>query len=63
MANENDDFDIVFTDDTDDTYIDQTCGYVEDEEPDDAPDSLASILRAAFFSTVKNRESELMNVL
>jgi len=34
---------IVFTDDTDEAYIGHTCGYIEDEEPDDAPDSLVRI--------------------
>jgi hypothetical protein len=53
--------DIVFTDDTDDVYLSQVCDYVEGEEPDDAPDSLASILRAAFFSTAKSREYDIIN--
>lgn len=38
--------DIVFVDGTDQAYIDQICDYTEDAEHDDAPDSLASLIRA-----------------
>lgn len=36
---------VVFVDGTDKEYIDQICDYNEDAEHDDAPDSLASIIR------------------
>lgn len=37
--------DVVFVKGTDQDYINQICDYTEDAEHDDAPDSLASILR------------------
>ena len=37
--------DVVFVKGTDQEYINQICDYTEDAEHDDAPDSLASILR------------------
>lgn len=36
---------VVFVDGTDEEYIDQVCDYTEDADHDDAPDSLASIIR------------------
>lgn len=36
---------VVFVDGTDDEYIKQVCDYNEDAEHDDAPDSLASVIR------------------
>jgi hypothetical protein len=54
--------DVVFTHDTDERYIDQVCGYVEGEEPDDAPDSLASILRNGFFpEDTTNKRANVLN--
>lgn len=38
--------DIIFTDGTDDEYIKQVTDFYEDAEHDDAPDSLASLIRA-----------------
>lgn len=38
--------DIIFTDGTDDEYIKQITDFYEDAEHDDAPDSLASLIRA-----------------
>lgn len=38
--------DIIFTEGTDDAYIKQVTDFYEDAEHDDAPDSLASIVRA-----------------
>ena len=43
--------DIVFVEGTDQGYIDQICDYTEDAEHDDAPDSLASLVQRAKFST------------
>ena len=43
--------DIVFCEGTDRLYIDQVCDYTEDAEHDDAPDSLASLVQRAKFST------------
>ena len=37
--------DVIFVTGTDDAYIDQICDYNENAEHDDAPDSLASIIR------------------
>lgn len=37
--------DVVFVQGTDDAYIDQICDYNENAEHDDAPDSLASLVR------------------
>lgn len=36
---------VVFVDGTDEEYINQVCDYTEDADHDDAPDSLASIIR------------------
>lgn len=41
--------DIVFTDLCDDEYLQQVLDYAEKEEPDDAPDSMASGLREAYY--------------
>ena len=40
---------IVWAKDTDPEALAQICDYVEDAEPDDAPDSAASLLREVFF--------------
>ena len=40
---------IVFCEGTDPEYIDQICDYTEDAEHDDAPDSLASLVRQGRF--------------
>lgn len=37
--------DVIFVEGTDESYIDQICDYNENAEHDDAPDSLASIVR------------------
>lgn len=37
--------DIIFVDGTDEAYIKQICDFYEDAEHDDAPDSLASVIR------------------
>lgn len=39
---------IYYDEDTDDEYLSQICDYEEGAEPDDAPDSAASLCRAAF---------------
>lgn len=41
--------DIVFVDGTDKEYINQICDYTEDAEHDDAPDSLASLIRKMWY--------------
>lgn len=40
---------IVWAQDSDPEALSQICDYVEDAEPDDAPDSAASLLREVFF--------------
>lgn len=55
--------DIVFDPNTDERYISQIVDYQEGEEPDDAPDSLASLLRMCFFSEVKKRKFDIYNKL
>ena len=42
--------DVVFVAGTDKEYINQVCDYNENAEHDDAPDSLASIIRKKYFS-------------
>jgi hypothetical protein len=42
---------LVFAEDCDNEYISQICDYREGQEPDDAPDSLASILREMAYPT------------
>ena len=44
---------VVFVDGTDPEYIDQICDYNENADHDDAPDSLASMIRKK-----KNKETE-----
>lgn len=44
---------VVFVEGTDQEYIDQICDYNDDAEHDDAPDSLASIIRQ-----MKNKDSD-----
>ena len=46
--------DIIFTDGTDDEYIKQITDFYEDAEHDDAPDSLASLIRAMPANTNNN---------
>ena len=41
--------DVVFVTGTDKDYINQVCGYNENAEHDDAPDSLASIIRKKYY--------------
>lgn len=43
--------DIRFVKGTDESFINQVCDYTEDAEHDDAPDSLASLVQRAKFST------------
>jgi hypothetical protein len=51
---------IIFADDCNDEYLNQILDYTEGEEPDDAPDSLASALRQAGFSGhSKQKKSEV----
>lgn len=44
---------IVFTKDTDEAYIQQICEYTEEAEHDDAPDSLASLMRVLYDKKIK----------
>lgn len=48
---------VVFVDGTDKEYIDQVCDYNEDADHDDAPDSLASVVR----QLLKKKDSDLAN--
>lgn len=48
--------DIIFTDGTDDEYIKQITDFYEDAEHDDAPDSLASLIRAMPANTENDYE-------
>lgn len=48
---------VVFVDGTDPEYIDQVCDYNEDADHDDAPDSLASVVR----QLLKKKDSEIDN--
>lgn len=48
---------VVFVDGTDPEYIDQICDYNEDADHDDAPDSLASVVR----QLLKKKDSDLAN--
>ena len=45
--------DVVFVAGTDKEYINQVCDYNENAEHDDAPDSLASIIRKKYYATSK----------
>jgi hypothetical protein len=45
--------DVIFVKGTDEAYINQICDYNENAEHDDAPDSLASIIRKLW-----NRKNE-----
>ena len=45
--------DVVFVAGTDKDYINQVCDYNENAEHDDAPDSLASIIRKKYYATSK----------
>ena len=42
---------IIWDINTDDEYLEQIIGYQEGQEPDDAPDSAASLIREAFDTT------------
>lgn len=42
--------DVIFVAGTDKEYINQVCDYNENADHDDAPDSLASIIRKKYFS-------------
>ena len=46
--------DVIFVSGTDKEYINQVCDYNENAEHDDAPDSLASIIRKKYFSKGAN---------
>lgn len=46
--------DVIFVAGTDKEYINQVCDYNENAEHDDAPDSLASIIRKKYFSKGAN---------
>lgn len=48
--------DVVFVSGTDDAYIQQICDYNENAEHDDAPDSLASIVRELWGKRDENRK-------
>ena len=48
--------DVVFVEGTDDEYIKQVCEYNEDAEHDDAPDSLASIIRLLWGKRDENEQ-------
>lgn len=48
---------VVFVEGTDPEYIDQICDYNEDADHDDAPDSLASVVR----QLLKKKDSDLAN--
>lgn len=48
---------VVFVTGTDQEYIDQVCDYNEDADHDDAPDSLASVVR----QLLKKKDSDLAN--
>ena len=48
---------VVFVTGTDPEYIDQVCDYNEDADHDDAPDSLASVVR----QLLKKKDSDLAN--
>lgn len=57
--------DVIFVDGTDKDYIDMICDYNENAEHDDAPDSLASIIRKLWGrkdQTDKQEERERYNV-
>jgi hypothetical protein len=46
---------------TDKGYLEQMVDYMSDQEPDDAPDSFASLCRQANFSVTKSWESNVWN--
>ena len=48
---------IVFVDGTDEEYIQQILDYNEDAEHDDAPDSLASIIRTLWGKTPEDKRT------
>lgn len=56
---------IVFVNGTDKAYIDQVCDYYEEAEHDDAPDSLASMIRRLWRKGLNNNEgqSEMGNLI
>lgn len=49
--------DIIWSDESDDIYLELIVDYMEGEEPDDSPDSAASLIREAFY--VKKRSNAL----
>ncbi len=53
--------DVVFVKGTDEEYINQVCDYTENAEHDDAPDSLASLIRQ--LANKKNRDENTDNYL
>lgn len=53
--------DIIFTEGTDPEYIKQITDYYEDAEHDDAPDSLASLIRAKFKRKKERKEDEKLS--
>lgn len=54
---------VVFVAGTDPEYIEQICDYNENAEHDDAPDSLASIIRALWNKKERERESASLFML
>lgn len=52
---------LIFADDCNDEYLNQILDYVEGEEPDDAPDSLASALRQLGFSGYNKQNKSEVN--
>lgn len=50
--------DIIWSNDTDDEYMEQIVDYREGEEPDDAPDSAASLIKKAGFVSLKAKNKE-----
>ena len=53
---------VVFVDGTDEEYIDQVCDYNENASHDDAPDSLACMIRA-FWSKKERSQDESRHLL
>ena len=46
--------DIIWAHDCQEDYLEQVVDYMEKQEPDDAPDSAASLIRAEFPEAKKN---------
>ena len=52
--------DVIFVQGTDEAYIDQICDYNENAEHDDAPDSLASLVRKLWNKSEKEYQPIFM---